>query len=436
MAAHQSSFSLSGGAPDAGRQGRANVAVRNQSQWGHSAPAAGPATLVPSAGGGATGRRRGDAVPKSEGISLSGGSSDTYRSNRRVASAAQQGSTSIYGGQQSGAYDAFGRTSKSSPSQQQPRLTPQTLAAVDGGGGGGSGGSGGRPSSPTESMSSVTSSVAAARAKPRTLADFRGGGSRGAGKGIALAFGSLGDIVYVTGRSQQEGDAPLPGTVFGTVKEINKRGGTGVAVICDHSDDSQVEKLFKQIEADHGRLDILVNNAGSRPGGDRKLVVDVTEEDFDLVQRVNLKGTFLVSQAVARHMIKRGGGGKIISMSSRAGKTGTAMYAAYCASKFGVIGFTQSLAQELAQHNIMVNAICPGLVDTERVDYIAAATAPEGQSAIEYRADMVRDRAATVPLGRLAVAADIAKTAAFLASAESDYLTGQSINVAGGYEMH
>nr|MCS5573150.1 SDR family oxidoreductase [Pseudomonadales bacterium] len=86
--------------------------------------------------------------------------------------------------------------------------------------------------------------------------------------------------------------------------------------------------------------------------------------------------------------------------------------------------------------HIMVNAICPGLVDTERVDYIAAAMAPEGQSAIEYRADMVRDRASAVPLGRLAIAADIAKTAAFLASSESDYLTGQSINVAGGYEMH
>ncbi len=226
------------------------------------------------------------------------------------------------------------------------------------------------------------------------------------------------------------------GGVTQVVNEIMAMGRKSIAITADVSNSNQVQAMVDQTLEQFGHIDILVNNAGSRPGGDRKPVVDVLEEDFDLVQRVNVKGTFLVSQAVARHMIKRCGGGKIISMSSRAGKTGTATYAAYCASKFAVIGFTQSLALELAEHHIMVNAICPGLVDTERVDYIAAAMAPEGQSAIEYRADMVRDRAASVPLGRLAVAADIAKTAAFLASSESDYLTGQSINVAGGYEMH
>ena len=226
------------------------------------------------------------------------------------------------------------------------------------------------------------------------------------------------------------------GCVTLVVNEVMAMGRKSIAITADVSNSNQVQAMIDQTLEQFGRIDILVNNAGSRPGGDRKPVVDVLEEDFDLVQRVNVKGTFLVSQAVARHMIKRGGGGKIISMSSRAGKTGSATYAAYCASKFAVIGFTQSLALELAEYRIMVNAICPGLVDTERVDYIAAAAAPEGQSAIEYRADMVRDRAANVPLGRLAVAADIAKTAAFLASSESDYLTGQSINVAGGYEMH
>lgn len=264
------------------------------------------------------------------------------------------------------------------------------------------------------------------------------GGENGIGRGIATRLALEGaDVVVNDLMVNPYEDRPGSwGGVTQVVNEVMAMGRKSMAITADVSNSNQVQAMVDQAIEHFGRIDILINNAGSRPGGDRKPVVDVLEEDFDLVQRVNVKGTFLVSQAVARHMIKRGGGGKIISMSSRAGKTGTATYAAYCASKFAVIGFTQSLALELAEHRIMVNAICPGLVDTERVDYIAAAAAPEGQSAIEYRADMVRDRAASVPLGRLAVAADIAKTAAFLASSESDYLTGQSINVAGGYEMH
>jgi NAD(P)-dependent dehydrogenase (short-subunit alcohol dehydrogenase family) len=185
-----------------------------------------------------------------------------------------------------------------------------------------------------------------------------------------------------------------------------------------------------------GKIDILVNNAGSRPGRDRVLVVDLEEDAFDEVMRVNVRGTYLVSQAVARHMIARGGGGKVIVISSGAGKQGIARYAAYCASKFALVGFTQSLAHELAPHNVNVNAICPGLVDTERVDFIAAALAPEGQSAEEHRALMVRERNQRVPLGRIAQGDDIARMAAFLSSSESDYMTGLSISVSGGSQMN
>ena len=152
--------------------------------------------------------------------------------------------------------------------------------------------------------------------------------------------------------------------------------------------------------------------------------------------RVNVRGTYLCSKAVAQHMIGRGGGGKIIVISSGAGKRGRARFAAYCASKFALIGFTQSLAQELGEHKINVNAICPGLVDTERTDFIAAALAPEGQSAEEHRVLMIRERSEAIPLGRVAAGEDIARTAAFLASSESDYLTGLSISVAGGSEMN
>ena len=135
-------------------------------------------------------------------------------------------------------------------------------------------------------------------------------------------------------------------------------------------------------------------------------------------------------------MIERGRGGKIVIISSGAGKRGRARFAAYCSSKFALIGFTQSIAQELAEYKINVNAICPGLVDTERADFIAAALAPEGQSAVEHRVLMLRERSESVPLGRVADGDDIARTAAFLASAESDYLTGLSISVSGGSEMN
>ena len=154
-----------------------------------------------------------------------------------------------------------------------------------------------------------------------------------------------------------------------------------------------------------------------------------------------MRGTYLCSRAVARHMVARGNagdaGGKIIIISSGAGKRGIARYAVYCASKFALVGFTQALAQEMAAHKVNVNAICPGLVDTERVDFIAAALAAEGESSEEHRALMVQERSTRVPMGRIAQGDDIANmAAAFLSSAESDYMTGLSISVSGGSEMN
>ena len=132
-------------------------------------------------------------------------------------------------------------------------------------------------------------------------------------------------------------------------------------------------------------------------------------------------------------MIKQGTGGKIINISSGAGKRGRAKFAAYCASKFAVIGFTEALSQELAQYKINVNAICPGLVDTERAGYIARALTPDGESSVEFHAQMIQERGDAIPLGRVADGPDVANTAAFLASSESDYLTGLAIPVAGGF---
>ena len=267
------------------------------------------------------------------------------------------------------------------------------------------------------------------------------GGRNGIGRAIANRLTQEGADVVVTDiersveairpEDRQAGWEGLPSVV----SEIEASGRQALGLFSDVSDSSQVEDMVNQTLQRFGHIDILVNNAGSRPGRDRVPVVELEEDAFDEVMRVNVRGTYLCSRAVARHMIGRGGPGKIIIISSGAGKRGIARYAAYCASKFALVGFTQALAQELAPQRINVNAICPGLVDTERVDFIAAALAPEGQSAAEHRAMMVRERNSRVPLGRIAAGDDIAKMAAFLSSSESDYVTGLSISVSGGVEM-
>ena len=268
------------------------------------------------------------------------------------------------------------------------------------------------------------------------------GGRHGIGRAIALRLAQEGADVVVTD-IQRSTDAMRPEDrqagwrgLDSVVGEIEALGRQALGLFSDVSDPAQVSVMVAQTVERFGHIDILVNNAGSQPGRDRVLLVDLEEDAFDEVMRVNVKGTYLCSRAVATHMVGRGGGGKIIIISSGAGKRGRARFAAYCSSKFALIGFTQSIAQELAEHRINVNAICPGLVDTERTDFIAAALAPEGQSAEEHRVLMLRERSQTVPLGRVAQGDDIARTAAFLASGESDYLTGLSISVAGGSEMN
>ncbi len=267
------------------------------------------------------------------------------------------------------------------------------------------------------------------------------GGRHGIGRAIALRLAQEGADVVVTDidrgleairpEDRQAGWQGLPSVV----SEIEAEGRQALGLLSDVSDAAQVDDMVAQTLARFGKIDILVNNAGSRPGRDRVPVVELEEDAFDEVMRVNVRGTYLCSRAVARHMIQRGGGGKMVVISSSAGKRGRARFAAYCASKFALVGFTQSLAQELGPYNITVNAICPGLVDTERTDFIAAALAPEGPSSQEYRALMIREREATIPMGRVAVGDDIARMAAFLSSSESDYVTGLSISVSGGTEM-
>ncbi len=264
------------------------------------------------------------------------------------------------------------------------------------------------------------------------------GGKNGIGRAIAtrlakegadVAVNDITEHPYVADQTDWQG---LPDVV----REIEAMGRRAISVVADVSDAKQVAEMVDKTVTHFGKIDILVNNAGTKADKDRVLVVDLTEADWDRVQRVNVKGVFLCSQATARHLVKQGTGGKIINISSITGKQGSARYAAYSASKFAVIGFTQSLAHELAPYGVNVNAICPSLVDTERVGHLAAALMPENLSPDEQRAEFAGRAEASVPLGRLAEGEDVAKMAAFLASDEAAYLTGLAVTVAGGSMMY
>jgi NAD(P)-dependent dehydrogenase (short-subunit alcohol dehydrogenase family) len=258
------------------------------------------------------------------------------------------------------------------------------------------------------------------------------GGQHGIGRAIALRLAQEGADVVINDVVAQRLDSSEWAGLPALAREIEALGRQSLSVVADVSKARQVEAMVGQALQKFGKIDILVNNAGALAGRDRVPVVELEEAAWDHIQNINVKGTFLCCRAVARAMIERNQGGKIINISSVSGKRGVARFAAYCASKFAIRGFSESLALELAPYRINVNAICPGLIETERVADMAAALAPAGVSAEEQRQLMIERAAATNPMGRVGQATDVAQTAAFLASAESDFLTGLSITVAGG----
>ena len=265
------------------------------------------------------------------------------------------------------------------------------------------------------------------------------GGEHGMGRSIATRLAQEGaDVIVndIAANPYANRQGSTWGGVQDVVREIEDLGRQAVAVIADVSDSARVEDMISQGLGRFGHIDILVNNVATRPGRDMVPVNELEEETWDHVQRVNVKSAFLCTKAVSREMIRRGQGGKIIIISSEAGKRGKLLQAAYCSSKFALVGFTQAAALDLAPYHINVNAICPGSADTERMDYSAAVRAPERKLTDEFRDQFVRERDLNNPLGRIANAADVSKVAAFLASSDSDYLTGLSISVTGGMTMN
>lgn len=223
-------------------------------------------------------------------------------------------------------------------------------------------------------------------------------------------------------------------------REIEAKGRRSLAVLADVTDASAVDAMVAEVIEKLGKIDLLVANAGAPEGPDHVPVVDLDLGVFDLVQRVNVKGTFLTVRAVARHLVARHAaeptaGGRILIMSSLAGKRGTPLYAAYCTSKFALIGLTQSLAHELGPYGITVNALCPGFVPTERATGIADALRQPDETIDRRIAAMIHQREAASPLGRTGTTQDIAGVAAFLASDQAQYLTGLAVSISGGEVM-
>lgn len=236
------------------------------------------------------------------------------------------------------------------------------------------------------------------------------GASRGIGKAIAVHMARLGAQVIINYNGSEEKAKEVQ-------KEIIEEGGKAFIYRCDVSDFKQCENFIKEITAKFGRIDILVNNAGITKDG---LLMSMSEEAFDKVLQTNLKGTFNMIRFASRQMLKQRGG-RIINMASVVGISGNAGQANYAASKAGVIGLTKSAAKELASRGITVNAIAPGYISTDMT----------GQLKDEVKAQI----AATIPTGTLGEPMQVAYAAAFLASDEASYITGQVLHVDGGMNM-
>jgi 3-hydroxybutyrate dehydrogenase len=246
------------------------------------------------------------------------------------------------------------------------------------------------------------------------------GGAGGIGAGICRAFAREGAAVAVT-------DLDLEGARRVSA-EIAAEGGRALALPIDVTDAAAVARAADDCEQTFGPLEIWVNNAGV---SHVVPFLDLSEALWDLELRVNLKGAFIGCQAAIRRMLPRRRG-VVLNMSSQSGKTGASQYAAYCASKFGVIGLTQSLALEFARDGIRVNAICPGVVLTALWEGQIEDYARKRGLAVDQVRPYLEEK---VPMGRLCTVEDVAGAAVFLASDEAAFITGQAVNVTGGLVM-
>ena len=236
------------------------------------------------------------------------------------------------------------------------------------------------------------------------------GATRGIGKQIAITLAKQGYNIALNYRKENE-------ELENTKKEIEEIGVQVLAVKGDVANFEECENFVKQVIERFGQIDVLVNNAGITKD---MLLMRMKKEDFEQVINTNLVGTFNVTKNVVPYMMKARSG-RIINISSVVGISGNAGQTNYSASKAGIIGFTKSLAKEIASRNILVNAVAPGFIETNMTDVL--------------KDDVKQEIAKNIPLKRMGTAQDVANVVKFLASDDSSYITGQVINVDGGMLM-
>jgi len=252
---------------------------------------------------------------------------------------------------------------------------------------------------------------------------------RGIGRTTALALADLGADLVITGTGRDPAKFPADEKAIGwrdiasTAEQVRERGRRCLPVVADVASSADVRRTVAATLQEFGRVDILVNNSAFARGPDRVPLLELSEDLWRKVLEIKLTGSFLMCQAVLPTLIKQGQGGVIINVSSIAGKRGFPNTAAYCTSNAGIQGFTQALAIELAPHNIRVNAVCPGIIDTSRMDDLGRDKA--WRTAIDQM----------VPLKRAGSDEETGKFIAYLCTPDASYITGQSINFDGGVVM-
>jgi meso-butanediol dehydrogenase/(S,S)-butanediol dehydrogenase/diacetyl reductase len=247
------------------------------------------------------------------------------------------------------------------------------------------------------------------------------GGSRGIGASIARRFASEGASVLISANE------PAAETV---AAQIVAQGGKAAAFIADVTEKADVVALYDEAERLFGSVDASIQNAGVITIA---RIEAMTEAEWDKVMDVNTKGVFLCCQEAIRRMRKHGRGGRLINTASGQARQGFIFTPHYAASKFGVVGLTQSLAKEVAKERITVNAVCPGIIDTDMWTYNDQVW---GKLLGQYRpGELMAEWVRNIPMGRAGTGEDVAGLVAFLASEDAAYVTGQTINVDGGLIM-